>query len=231
MTSIAEGNETSSLFAVTPLSNLPSPIPQMGELPWIMDYPTPQDDRFTFECSEEDVWIPMDQTIHWGKRPHSSYPQVRMLKDKNELPKIPRGRHLVARLLSPEWEWDDNVDKHSRPDPSVVSCLEEEKTVVPFEKSVAIFRHLRASKAIKLKGTESVLIRNLRVEIGHHNAFDAVPFKSLDIILSRNVRVHLVAHKRSVEIMQKHGLLPESPKTKKEKKRRFVTRAKSFGGG
>jgi len=117
------------------------------------------------------------------------------------------------------WEWDDSVDVQSRPDPSNTSCLEDEKTVVPFEKGIATFRHLRASKAIKLKGTESVIIRTLRIELGHHNAFDTVPFKSLDIFLSKNVRVHLVAHKRSVEIMQRHGLLPQSEIIpKKEKK-------------
>lgn len=113
---------------------------------------------------------------------------------------------MVARLLTPTWEWDESVDVQSRPDPSNTSCLEDEKTVVPFEKGVATFRHLRASKAIKLKGTESVIIKTLRIELGHHNAFDTVPFKSLDIFLSKNVRVHLVAHKRSVEIMQRRKL-------------------------
>lgn len=215
MSSISDIND--AFLASPPLNSIPSP--GMGEIPWIVEpfSPSESDDRFAFDCSDEDVWIPMDQTIHWGKRPNSSYPQVRLLKEKSELPKIPRGRHLVARLLSPEWEFDEAIDnKPSRPEPSLISCLEDEKTVVPFEKGVAIFRHLRASKAIKLKGTESVLIRSLRVEIGHHNAFDAIPFKSLDIILTRNVRVHLVAHKRSVEIMQKHGLLPELPKKDKK---------------
>lgn len=95
------------------------------------------------------------------------------------------------------------------------SCLEEEKTIIPFEKGVAIFRHLRISKNIKLKKAETITISNLGFEIGYHNPFTKIPFKSLDIFLSKPVKIHIVAHKGSVKIMQKHGLLPTINDSKK----------------
>jgi len=171
------------------------------------------DTRFVLECPEEEVWIPSDQTIHWGKRPNYIYPLVKLQK-KDEIP-IPRGNRLVAKLWFCEWNWDedkgeDSNGKKQNQDPNTCTCFEDEKTMVPFEKGCATFRHLRISKAIKLKKTETFTITSLGFEIGYHNpSFTKNPFKSLEIFLSKPVHIHIVAHKGSVKLMQKHGLLPQ----------------------
>lgn len=168
--------------------------------------PLAPDTRFTFIAPEEDVWIPSDQTIHWGKRPNSIYPYIELIK-KDEVPPIPRGSRLVAKLLHAEWNWDD-VDsaKSLEIDPTNTKCMEDDKTIVPFEKGIAVFRHLRVSKGIKLKGLASFTIKTLEVEIGYHNPYSETPFKSLDIIMRKDVKIHIVAHKGSVGFMKKHGL-------------------------
>jgi len=181
-------------------NSLPLFLPQEPQQFPISDY------RFSFEAPDEDVWIPSDQTIHWGKRPHSVYPCVNLLK-REDLPQIPRGSRLVAKLLYADWTWDDgDTLKNSEMDPAIVKCLEEDKIMVPFEKNAAVFRHLRVSKSIKLKGTESLSIRTLACEIGYHNPYSECTFRSLDIILTKEVKIHIVAHKGSVGFMKKHGL-------------------------
>eukprot|EP01117_Protostelium_nocturnum_P000683 TRINITY_DN1080_c0_g1_i1.p1 TRINITY_DN1080_c0_g1~~TRINITY_DN1080_c0_g1_i1.p1 ORF type:complete len:659 (-),score=232.83 TRINITY_DN1080_c0_g1_i1:39-2015(-) len=178
-------------------------------------FPTSMTDpRFQLECPEDEVWIPSDQTIHWGRRPNYIYPTLKMTR-KEDLAAIPRGSRLVAKLWFCDWSWDEDrgttedVSKKSvKPDPASTSCFEDEKTMVPFEKNTATFRHLRISKSIKLKKTEMFTINALGFEIGYHNLFTKTPFKSLDIFLSKPVKIHIVAHKGSVKLMQKHGILP-----------------------
>eukprot|EP01114_Cavostelium_apophysatum_P003855 TRINITY_DN139_c0_g1_i1.p1 TRINITY_DN139_c0_g1~~TRINITY_DN139_c0_g1_i1.p1 ORF type:complete len:782 (-),score=213.56 TRINITY_DN139_c0_g1_i1:67-2412(-) len=179
------------------------------------------DPRFTFEVPDEDTWIPSDQTIHWGKRPNYIYPTLKIEK-KSDIPAIPRGTKLCARLWFCEWSWDEvdrsqlspeQQEEHAnnlkkRLDPTQHSCIDDEKVMVPFEKGAASFRHLRISKAIKLKKADTFSITALGFEVGYHNPFNKTSFISLDIFLSRPVRVHIVAHKGSVKLMQKHGLLP-----------------------
>eukprot|EP01119_Soliformovum_irregulare_P007343 TRINITY_DN1974_c0_g1_i1.p1 TRINITY_DN1974_c0_g1~~TRINITY_DN1974_c0_g1_i1.p1 ORF type:complete len:636 (-),score=163.08 TRINITY_DN1974_c0_g1_i1:301-2208(-) len=184
--------------------------------PFITSTQWMNDSRLSFECPQEEVWIPSDQTIHWGKRPNYTYPNVKVLK-KEELPAIPRGSKLVAKLWYSEWNWDEERTMkeetgiaNPRPDPNSTSCFEEDKTIVPFEKNCATFRHLRTSKIIKLQKTETFIITGLGFEIGFHDPFAKIPFTSLEIFLSKPTKIHIVAHKGSVKLMQKHGLLPQS---------------------
>jgi len=192
------------------------------------------DSRFTLDSPDEEVWIPSDQTIHWGKRPNYIYPTIKMNK-KDDLPNVPRGSRLVAKLWFSEWAWTDDdkqpldpqtiEERKSRPDPTSCPCFEDEKTMVPFEKGMAVFRHLRVAKNIKLKKTETFTISAFGFEIGYHNPFTKTPFKSLEIFLSKPVRIHIVAHKGSVKLMQKHGLLPQNiaPKDYFDESKKYKT--------
>jgi len=193
-----------------------APSPETSTSTFISSTQWMNDSRFSFECPQEEVWIPSDQTIHWGKRPNYTYPNVKVVK-KEELPAIPRGSKLVAKLWYSEWNWDEERSLkeevntgNPKADPSSTSCFEEDKTIVPFEKSCATFRHLRTSKNIKLQRTETFIITGLGFEIGFHDPFAKIPFTSLEIFLSKPTKIHIVAHKGSVKLMQKHGLLPQS---------------------
>lgn len=184
------------------------------------------DQRFNLDVPEDEVWIPSDQTLHWGKRPNYTYPTIKVEKEKKtDVPTIPRGTKLCARLWFCEWSWDEvdqsslitpeQKDEHtqhvkSRLDSAQHSCLDDEKVMIPFEKGTASFRHLRISKTIKLKKAETFSIHSIGFEIGYHNPFNKTSFTSLEIFLSRPVRIHIVAHKGSVKLLQKHGLIPAS---------------------
>lgn len=173
------------------------------------------DPRFVLDCPDEEVWIPSDQTIHWGKKPNYSYPSVQVMQKENV--EVPRGSKLVAKLWYAAWHWDeetlildDNGRQPHKADPAETPIFEDDKTIVPFEKCSAAFRHIRFTKAIKLKKTETCSITTLGFEVGYHDPFSKTPFKSLDIYLSKNVNIHVVAHKGSVRLMQKYGLLPNT---------------------
>lgn len=177
-------------------------------------------DSFRFDCSEEEMWLPSDQTIHWGKRPAYTYPTVQILK-KHAIPSIPRGCRLVAKITNPRWTWeggrylpDEHLQDHpnGRPDPNTLPCFEEDKTLVYFEKGQAIFRHLRISKDFKLKKTETFTITSLEVTIGFYSPFSK-SFRSLNIVLTRKTNIRIVAHKGSVRLLRKHGLLPSEEKS------------------
>jgi len=193
-----------------------APSPETSANTFISSTQWMNDPRFLFECPQEEVWIPSDQTIHWGKRPNYTYPNVKVIK-KEELPAIPRGSKLVAKLWYNEWNWDEERtlkeelgQGNPKADPTATGCFEEDKTIVPFEKSCATFRHLRTSKNIKLQKTETFVITGLGFEIGFHDPFAKIPFTSLEIFLSKPTKIHIVAHKGSVKLMQKHGLLPQT---------------------
>jgi hypothetical protein len=97
-----------------------------------------------------------------------------------------------------------------------MTCFEDEKTMVPFEKNIAVFRHLKVSKNIKLKKTEIFTITGLGFEIGNEiekiylnimeGYYTPSTFKSLGIFLSKPVKIHIVAHKGSVKLMQKREI-------------------------